>query len=145
MKLVRFTAILAIMAVTCVCGWAQSPENVLVVINAASPASVEIGSYYAQKRQIPAQNVIRLQMPVSESIERTDFERQIEAPLAVWFTRNFAHDRILYIVLTKGVPLRVNGTSGQEGTVASVDSELTLLYRKLSGVSVPPVGRTNNP
>ena len=41
----------------------------------------------------------------------------------------------------KGIPLRIRGTGGLNGTVASVDSELTLLYRKLLGVSVAPVGR----
>jgi uncharacterized protein (TIGR03790 family) len=47
-------------------------------------------------------------------------------------------------VLTKGVPLRVNGTTGLDGTVASVDSELTLLYRKLVGD--PALGgRIQNP
>jgi len=56
-------------------------------------------------------------------------------------TGNFAQDRILYIVLTKGIPLRVNGTSGQDGTIASVDSELTLLYRKLvQGQGIPLAG-----
>src|SRR4029077_17728151 len=42
-------------------------------------------------------------------------------------------------------PLRIAGTGGLEGTVASVDSELTLLYRKLLGVGVPTIGRVENP
>jgi uncharacterized protein (TIGR03790 family) len=86
-----------------------------------------------------------VQTSVSETIERADFERQIEIPIANWLTRNFAQDRILYIVLTKGIPLRVNGSSGQDGTIASVDSELTLLYRKMTGQPVAQPGRINNP
>src|SRR5205085_11105375 len=74
-----------------------------------------------------------------------DFERQIEGPLANWLGVNFAQDRILYIVLTKGIPLRVSGTSGQDGTIAAVDSELTLLYRKMTGQPVQAPGRINNP
>src|SRR5262249_55834980 len=66
-------------------------------------------------------------------------------PISVWLQRNSAQDRILYLVLTKGVPLRVTGTSGLQGTVASVDSELTLLYRKLAGRAAPPAGRIDNP
>src|SRR4030095_14049690 len=50
-----------------------------------------------------------------------------------------------YIVLTKGVPLRVPGTDGRDGTVASVDSELTVLYRKLLGLNVALAGRVSNP
>jgi len=41
--------------------------------------------------------------------------------------------------------LRVLGTGGVDGTSASVDSELTLLYRKLLGSPTPPNGRIPNP
>lgn len=123
----------------------QSSANVLLVVNESSPVSLEIGNYYAQKRNVPAANIVHLQLQPSESIERADYERQVETPIRSWLLTNFAEDRILYIVLTKGIPLRINGTSGQDGTVASVDSELTLLYRKLTGVAVPVAGRINNP
>src|SRR5437870_2367586 len=83
---------------------AQSVDNVVVVINEASPTSIEIGGYYAQRRTIPKENVIRIRTGVGDSIERADYERQIEVPIATWLTRNFAQDRILYIVLTKGIP-----------------------------------------
>ena len=109
------------------------------------PASLEVGNYYVQKRHIPAENLLRLRINPGESIERADYQRQIEGPIVNWLARNFAHDRILYIVLTKGIPLRINGTAGQDGTTASVDSELTLLYRQLTGTAAPPAGRVNNP
>jgi uncharacterized protein (TIGR03790 family) len=124
---------------------AQSAENVLLVVNTSSPASMEVGAYYAQRRSVPEGNIVRLPISAAETIDRADYERQLETPLAVWLTRNFAHDRILYIVLTKGVPLRINGTAGLDGTVSSVDTELALLYRKLTGVITPPSGRVNNP
>ena len=123
----------------------QTAENVLLVLNEASPISMNIGRYYAQKRGIPHQNILRIKTAANESISREDFERQIDSPIALWLTRNFAQDRILYIVLTKGIPLRVTGTSGSDGTVASVDSELTLLYRKMLGQTVPPAGPVKNP
>ena len=56
-----------------------------------------------------------------------------EPQCAAWLGRQGAQDRILYIVLTKGLPLRIDGTAGRQGTVSSVDSELTLLYRKMTG------------
>src|SRR5690606_27705362 len=46
---------------------------------------------------------------------------------------------------TRGVPLRVAGTGGRTGTVSSVDSELTLLYRRMAGETVPPNGAIDNP
>jgi hypothetical protein len=48
-------------------------------------------------------------------------------------------------VLTKDVPIRISGTSGRSGTNASVDSELTLLYRRRTDKSVPVVGFVPNP
>ncbi len=123
----------------------QSAANVLLVINDTSPASVEIGAYYAEKRSIPAENILRLRLDDAETISREGFQRGIEAPLGNWLARNSAHDRILYIVLTKGIPLRIAGTEGPDGTAASVDSELALLYRKMSGVQVLQPGRVANP
>lgn len=124
---------------------AQTGENILLVANSAVPASGELADYYARKRQVPAGQILRLTLPTTEEIARPVFETQIEAPIANWLATNSAQDHILYIVLVKGVPLRVSGTVGQSGTVASVDSELTLLYRKLSGRSAPIAGSVPNP
>lgn len=124
---------------------AQTGANVLVVVNDASADSARIGSAYAAARSVPADHVVHLQTATAESIDRQDFVRSIEAPIAAWITRHGLQDQILFIVLTKGVPLRVNGTGGPQGTVASVDSELTLLYRKLVGTETVAAGRTANP
>jgi uncharacterized protein (TIGR03790 family) len=124
---------------------AQSAENVAVVINEASPDSKQIGEYYIKARNIPAANVIRLQTTTDETIQPQAFVATIQAPIAAALARNDLVDRVLYIVLTKGVPLRVLGTQGQQGTVASVDSELTLLYRRLTGRGVLTRGKIDNP
>ena len=44
----------------------------------------------------------------------------------------------------KGIPIRIGGTSGQDGTSASVDSELALLYRRMLGLSIPIAGLVKN-
>ena len=124
---------------------AQSGANVLLVVNTTSEVSLEIGKYYEAKRSIPDTNVVALRVEAREEISRADYLSEIERPLAAWIEWHSAHDRILYIVLTKGIPLRVAGTAGRRGTVASVDSELALLYRKLSGRGVPPQGFIENP
>ena len=76
---------------------------------------------------------------------RAAYEFFIERPISENLTQHATQDRIHYIVVTKGIPLRVRGSSGLEGSVASVDSELTLLYRKLLGIPIPPAGRIPNP
>ncbi len=124
---------------------AQTGANVLVVANADSAPSVEIASYYAEKRHVPPDQVLKVAMPTVEEVPRATFESKIERPIAEWLAAHFAQDRILYIVLTKGVPIRVAGTVGMQGTVASVDSELTLLYRRFAQVSVSVPGSIANP
>ena len=124
---------------------AQTADNLLVVINTASPASVEVGEYYAKARGVAADHVVRLEMSTDETITYAEYVQTIEAPLGSHIAERSFQDRILYIVLTKGVPIRIRGTGGRQGTVASVDSELTLLYRRLVGTPTSIVGRQDNP
>jgi len=125
--------------------YAQSAANVAVVINDASRASEQIGLYYAHKREIPDANVIRIRTSTDETIDRAAYAATIEQPIATALSRHGLQDRVLYLVLTKGVPLKIAGTTGNNGTAASVDSELTLLYRRMIGRTVPPHGRIDNP
>jgi uncharacterized protein (TIGR03790 family) len=124
---------------------AQTGANVLVVINGSSAASDTIGHQYAAKRDVPRENVCTLQLPVAESVSRAEYGEQIEEPIWKCITQRYAHDRILYIVLTQGVPIRIIGTGGRTGTAASVDSELALLYRRRSGQEAPIAGFVPNP
>jgi len=138
-------AILVVMAVgSPALSVAQTAANVAVVINENSAVSQRVGEYYIRQRAIPASNVIRLRTSQEETIDRIQYQTTIERPIAIALEQHL-QDRILYIVLTKGVPLRINGTGGLNGTVASVDSELTLLYRRMTGQQIPPAGRVNNP
>jgi uncharacterized protein (TIGR03790 family) len=66
-------------------------------------------------------------------------------PVATHLLRHRLPDQILAIVLTKGVPLKIRGSSGPTGSQASVESELMLLYRALVQGSVAPEGRVPNP
>jgi Flp pilus assembly protein TadD len=124
---------------------AQSPRTVLLVVNAASPESERIGEHYARRRGLPNDAILRLRTSVADEIPRAEYLAHIEAPLTAWFGRNSAHDRVHFIVLTKGVPLRVAGSGGRNGTLASVDSELALLYRRMTGRQVPVQGFVPNP
>jgi uncharacterized protein (TIGR03790 family) len=83
----------------------QEHERVLVVINRRSPASQEIGSYYAKRREIPKSNVAFLDCPTDEEITATVYGNEIENPIRAAIAS--APNRIDYIVLTKGVPIRI--------------------------------------
>ena len=124
---------------------AQSGANVLLVVNETSADSGRIAEHYARIRSVPSNQVLRIKLDAVDEIEREVFDAQIQMPIANWLGQHAAQDRILYIVLTKGIPLRIKGTSGRNGTIASVDSELTLLYARLVGHGGTVVGRLTNP
>ncbi len=113
------------------------PDQVLVVVNDASPISVAIGAYYAGVRAIPPQNVLHLagSTPSTETITRAQYNAAVRDPIAAYLqaTAPALKDQVRCILLTKGVPLRVANTTGSgiSQTVASVDSELTQLFTGL--------------
>ncbi len=129
---------------------AQTPAQVLVVINKQSPVSSAIGRYYLLRRQIPAANLCVIDTPANDDVSHAVYESGVEAPIGKCLTRARMTESILYIVTTEGVPLRITGqpahlTDPLSDTSASVDSELTLLYQKLHGVTIPLVGPIPNP
>lgn len=146
---VRFLSLGAIAALTVAAGVsplpAQSAENVLVVINNDSQISRKIGEYYAGRREIPGRNLCRLAVAEREEISWQVYRSEVEAVVAGCLKAGDLKERILYIVTTKGVPLKIAGSGGQRGDAASVDSELTLLYQRLNGQSPPTSGPARNP
>jgi uncharacterized protein (TIGR03790 family) len=127
--------------------FAQTPDQVLVVVNKQSAASREIGEYYLRKRGVPLKNLCTIDTKPEETIQRPVYDQEIEAPIAAFLKENGLVESILYIVTTSGVPLRIETTGGSElnDSAAAVDSELTLVYRHLHGVKTGLQGFVPNP
>jgi uncharacterized protein (TIGR03790 family) len=132
----------------------QTAANVLVVLNQGSPLSENIANYYAGRRHIPPGNICRLNVQPDEEISREEFESRIAGPIAAFLRTHHLEEKILYIVTTAGLPLRVSGHgAGILSEVAAVDSELALLYSDMhthphiapSGIANPFFGRINAP
>lgn len=143
MRHLLFSLLAAILSVSAV--FAQSGANVLLVVNETHPDSERVAAHYARVRGVPAEHVLRLKVEATDEIDRATFVAKIQAPITTWLQQQAAQDRVLYIVLAKGIPLRIAGTSGRSGTTASVDSELTLLYQRLVGLTPAVDGRVANP
>lgn len=96
----------------------------LVIINNASPISDSIGTYFAQQRNVPANNIARINVPTAEEITGTQFD-DLRAQVEQYITsRNLTHS-LNYLVTTKGMPLKVTRATANE--CSSVESELTLI------------------
>ncbi len=109
-------------------GWG-GPDNVLVVQNGNSPTSMDIASYYMQKRGIPAQNLCTITTIDSalsyanQFISESDYGTQIEQPIVNYLSSQGLTYQIQYIVLTKGIPHRQS--TGPPTGGKSTDSELS--------------------
>ncbi len=62
--------------------WASAPRvfgrltaaDMGIVINEDDPYSVEVGTYYARARRIPAARILRVKLPVKSTLSRSEFE-----------------------------------------------------------------------
>jgi uncharacterized protein (TIGR03790 family) len=119
----------------------RTPEEVLVVYNANSPISTAIANDYAQKRSVT--NVLSVNCADSatstdnETIELSDYTSEIETPIRQYLA---SHANINFIVLTKGIPIRINGAmtgccmNGGAPGQPSLDSYLAAIdYPTLAG------------
>jgi len=111
----------------------QIADNVLLVVNRGSQLSGRIAEYYQFRRHIPAANICRIDIKEEEEISRTEYDHQIAAPIAQCLHKGHLEEKILYIVTTSGVPLKIQGHGGPTGDAAAVDSELSLLYSDMRG------------
>jgi uncharacterized protein (TIGR03790 family) len=133
-----------------VCGLRARPSHpeVLIVVNGASPVSVAIGSYYRQKRNVPASNVVTLNVPLADpnlgnSVQerittQAAFDSQIRLPIENFLVANNLVDTIRIIVIASGVPHRLdfqscplNVTYLRDCPRATVDAELAVLFSNL--------------
>jgi uncharacterized protein (TIGR03790 family) len=94
-----------------------SVSTVVVVKNLNNADSVAIADYYTSKRQLPAENVCAVRMTDVEECSYKEYEEQLQGPLKQFLAK--LNRPIDYIVLTKGIPIRVH--EGSTGGL-SVDS-----------------------
>lgn len=109
---------------------AQAPaeaKRVMVVVNTASSDSKQIGAYYAKRRQIPSTNIVSIAVSTSEQTTTAEFQSRILEPVrkAISLSKN----RIDYIVMTKGTPMRLDDLNGY-----SVDSLLAGMNLKFEPI-----------
>ena len=102
--------------------------RVVILANSREPESVRLAEFYAEKRGIPAANIVALDLPETESITWREFIDQIYQPLQDELVRrgwisgtgskqldrygrrrySILSHRMSYLVTCRGVPLRIN-------------------------------------
>jgi uncharacterized protein (TIGR03790 family) len=111
---------------------ADEAERVVILANSADADSVKLAEYYADRRQIPRENIVTLDLPLGEEIDWQDFVIRLQDPLQNWLLErgwidaiamNLRDDagrrklsvsghKISYLVTCRGVPLKIRQTEG---------------------------------
>jgi uncharacterized protein (TIGR03790 family) len=150
------------------------PERVVVVANRGDADSLALARHYMQARNIPAANLIELTFNDDEEIFWSEFVERCWNPLLeTLHSRNWikgelmpeadfagrqriscVENRVGYLVLCRGVPLRIKNDAKlaekekalarlpiMNTTTASVDSELATLTM----AGTPAIGAVDNP
>jgi uncharacterized protein (TIGR03790 family) len=139
-------ACLALLLAGSGCAWGQTGANVLLIVNETSPVSKRIGEEYVRKRGVPLAQVCRIRTTQDEAVGRDMYEKEIEARVARCLRAAPDPKRILYLLTTLGVPLKIRGPGeGLETEAASVDSELALLPSRTRGRKIQLRGPAPNP
>jgi uncharacterized protein (TIGR03790 family) len=136
---------------------AEAGEAVVVIYNSRMPGSRDVAEHYAARRDVPADRVLGLELPVGETMSRAEYRSQLQEPLLDFLERKklFLYPpaeaaasqsdlkpvaaTVRYAVLCYGVPLRIAEDpslvepgvdklpEGLRRNGAAVDSELCTL------------------
>ncbi len=111
------------------------PEEVLVIANRASEASLEVAHHYMQSRRIPEGNLFLLDYAEYETRQPLDdnplwmphptFRKTVVAPLKRFLETEQLKDKILCFVTVYDTPFRVGGFD-------FIDAQRTALVQSLS-------------
>jgi len=117
---------------------APTASEVLVVYNSSyttdsdsdeTQDSQEIAEYYVSQR--PGANITSIATETDEIISRTNYNSQIRDALESYMTSEGIASTTKFIILVKGIPLKISSTNGGsygETDYSSVDSAVCLLY-----------------
>jgi len=110
---------------------ALEPGEVVLIVNRNMPESAEVAEHYREKRQVPRENVISLDLPTTEDISRRDYDTKLVAPLRAALKER--KEKIKVLLCIYGVPLRVGAaelSAKDRAEVAKIDEELKAAKEK---------------
>ena len=112
----------------------------LLVINADSPTSVAIAKDYSHRRGIKKSVAIHCAdsavSTANETIALADYKSKIAEPISKYLA---AHPEINFIVLTKGVPIRIDGGETGSRDLHSTGNLHPSVDSYLAGVDYPSI------
>jgi len=88
--------------------WGLQPKELLLLVNRQVPAAKELAAYYQQKRGIPEDNLLLLDLPEAETLSRKVYQENLVTPLLNFLGKRQKAASIRGLVLFYGIPMRVS-------------------------------------
>src|SRR3954466_15873118 len=85
--------------------FALAPNELILIVNKNEPDSAALASHYAKVRGVPAENIVTLDLPKDESMNRGDYDTKLVGPLRAALKDR--KDKVRCLMCMYGVPLRV--------------------------------------
>lgn len=86
---------------------ALRPDQILLITNKNSPDSGKLVAQYAHARNVPAENIVALDLPDAEEIAFDDYERNVFLPLREFLASHHLDGKITCLLTFYGVPFRI--------------------------------------
>lgn len=131
------TKLLLIVLLFCSVAIALEPKEIIIIVNSDIPESVEVGNYYAQRRQVPLSNILTLRLgsELLSDISRDDYLKSTLSPVKQYLAMADTDDQIKCIVTTYGVPYRIKNISSKKINAATTEK-----LKKENAIAISKVG-----
>lgn len=101
--------------------------QIAVIANKQQAESITLARFYMDRRHIPAENLVTIDIDPTEECRRSDYDSRIAAPVRSFLNKNSRKDTIRCLVTMYGVPLKITSPSLSEqgnATVATLTEKI---------------------
>lgn len=114
--------------------WALEPSEILLVVNGNAQTGRDLARFYAEKRNVPLENIVTLDLRAQEEISQEDYGKLVAGPVRQFLEKNDPEHRIKCLLTFIGVPIRIANrpiTPEQKEELATIRAELKLVEQRI--------------
>ncbi len=117
--------------------WALEPSEILLVVNGNAQTGRDLARFYAQKRNVPPENIVLLNLRAQEDISQDDYRKLVAKPVRQFLEKNDPEHHIKCLLTFIGMPIRIANrptTPEQKDELAKIQAELHLVEPRIAAL-----------